>query len=45
LDGDHYKSSTFVAFGTTFATTTIVDIGRSIGYEIVDEESDDTTYF
>jgi hypothetical protein len=31
MDGDHYKSTTFVAFGTTFATTT-THIGRSTTY-------------
>jgi hypothetical protein len=29
LDGDHYKSKTFSTFITTFAITTIADIGRS----------------
>jgi hypothetical protein len=32
LDGNHYKSPTFAAFGTTFAITTIKDTGRSTGY-------------
>jgi hypothetical protein len=32
LDGDHYKSTTFAAFGTTSIAKIIVDIGRSIGY-------------
>jgi hypothetical protein len=31
-NGDHYKSITFVAFGTTVATIITTDIGRSIGY-------------
>jgi hypothetical protein len=31
LDGNHYKSKTFLTFTITFATTTI-DMKRFIGY-------------
>jgi hypothetical protein len=32
LDGDHCKSTTFAAFGITFATTIITNTRRAIGY-------------
>jgi hypothetical protein len=32
LDGDHDKSISFATFGRTFATTTIANTRRSIGY-------------
>jgi hypothetical protein len=45
LDGDYCKSTTFAAFGTTIAVTTIVNIGRSIDYQTTNGESGDTTCF
>jgi hypothetical protein len=44
LDGDHYKSTTFSTFTTTFVTTT-TNIRRIIGYWIIDGGSGTTTLF
>jgi hypothetical protein len=45
LDGDHYKSTKFPTFTKTFATTTIIDIGRFISYLIADRRNGETTSF
>jgi hypothetical protein len=43
LDGDHYKSTTFSTFSTTFVTTT--NIRRSIGYWNIIGGNGNTTFF
>jgi len=45
LDGDHWKSTTFSTFTTSFAIVTIANIRRSIGYWIADEETGNITSF
>jgi hypothetical protein len=45
LDGNHYTSIAFLAFPTTFATTTKTNIRRSVGYWITDKGSGTTSFF
>jgi hypothetical protein len=45
LDGNHWKFITFPAITTTFVATTIIDIGRSTSFWIIDEDSGDKTFF
>jgi hypothetical protein len=45
LDGNHYKSTSFLTFTTLFAIPTTSNIRRSISYWIVDGESGDIPFF
>jgi hypothetical protein len=45
LDGDHYKSTTFAAFGTTIVVATTTNTRRSIRYITANRKNGETTYF